>query len=264
MQKRFRKLFSIGILSLSLTIPGASTFAEEAVTETEAITESGEKVQDTQVSETVPPETQGETTPQTEGKEPETSAPETQAPQIEPSTSVPETELPQTTATESIQETSAETEEQTEAVTERVTEPQEESVNETEVHTESPEKESSEKKKDTVKQEQSTEQKATAVKITGFSVDPSKYPSANISENTETIYWYLRNNMGLNHAAACGVLANIHLESNFNPLSLGDGGTSYGICQWHNGRFNNLISYCNGNGLDYNTLTGQLSYSIKW
>ena len=66
--------------------------------------------------------------------------------------------------------------------------------------------------------------------------------------------------MGLNHAGACGVLANIQLESDFSPLSLGDGGSSYGICQWHNERFNRLISFCNGNGLDYNTLGGQLKY----
>lgn len=98
------------------------------------------------------------------------------------------------------------------------------------------------------------------VQISGFYVDPSKYPAADISENTKEIYSYLTKTMKLSHAAACGVLANIHLESNFNPLSLGDGGTSYGICQWHNRRFNNLIRYCNDNGLDYNTLDGQIQF----
>ena len=96
--------------------------------------------------------------------------------------------------------------------------------------------------------------------IIGFSVDPSKYPAANVGETTVFIYQYLISNLGLNHAGACGVLANIQLESNFNSLALGDGGSSYGICQWHNGRFNNLISYCNGNGFDYNTVGGQLQY----
>ena len=66
--------------------------------------------------------------------------------------------------------------------------------------------------------------------------------------------------MGLNHAGACGVLANIQLESDFSPLSLGDGGSSYGICQWHNERFNSLISFCNANGYDYNTVLGQLKF----
>ena len=32
------------------------------------------------------------------------------------------------------------------------------------------------------------------------------------------------------------------------------------ICQWHNGRFSALMAHCRANGLDYNTLEGQLSY----
>lgn len=96
--------------------------------------------------------------------------------------------------------------------------------------------------------------------IIGFHVNPLDYPAANVSENTRQIYVYLTEELELNHAAACGVLANIHLESSFFPLALGDGGTSYGICQWHLGRFNGLIAYCNANGFDYNTLEGQLHY----
>lgn len=49
--------------------------------------------------------------------------------------------------------------------------------------------------------------------------------------NETTIYNYAVNNMGLNVAAACGILANIYKESSFNPNALGDNGTSYGICQ---------------------------------
>ena len=66
--------------------------------------------------------------------------------------------------------------------------------------------------------------------------------------------------MSLNHAAACGVLANIQCESDFSPLVFGDGGTSYGICQWHNERFRRLIDYCNSKGIDYNTVSGQLEF----
>ena len=101
------------------------------------------------------------------------------------------------------------------------------------------------------------------VTIVGFSVDPSQYPPANINENTSEIYSYLTGEMGLNHAAACGVLGNVQCESDFDPRVIGDGGTSYGICQWHNERFNRLISYCNNNGLDYNTLYGQLLF-LDW
>ncbi len=91
-------------------------------------------------------------------------------------------------------------------------------------------------------------------------VDPSQYPAASFSENAREVYWYCRLQLGLNHAAACGVLGNVQLESNFRPLALGDGGTSYGICQWHLGRCTNLMAYCNANGLDYNTIEGQLAY----
>ena len=98
------------------------------------------------------------------------------------------------------------------------------------------------------------------VNFPGFEVDPWKYPPVNITKNTQAIYWYLREELELNHAAACGVLANIQLEANFKPIALGDGGTSYGICQWHLGRFSRLMDYCRHEELDYNTLEGQLSY----
>ncbi len=99
-----------------------------------------------------------------------------------------------------------------------------------------------------------------AESITGFAIDISSYPPADTSENTKLIYKYLTKELGMNHAAACGVLANIQLESGFNQFALGDGGTSYGICQWHAERFSRLMSFCNGTGYDYNTLEGQLEY----
>ena len=80
------------------------------------------------------------------------------------------------------------------------------------------------------------------------------------ASNEQEIYSYLVNTMGLNAAAACGVLANISCESSFNPNAGGDGGTSYGICQWHAGRYTSLKNYCAENGYDYKTLNGQLHY----
>ncbi len=93
-----------------------------------------------------------------------------------------------------------------------------------------------------------------------ITVDPSLYPAANFSENAREVYWFCRLELGLNHAAACGVLANVQLESSFRPLALGDGGTSYGICQWHLGRCDALVAFCSSHKLDYNTLEGQLAY----
>lgn len=80
------------------------------------------------------------------------------------------------------------------------------------------------------------------------------------STNEEYCYNYLVNNMGLNTAAAAGLLANFEQESSFNPTLSGDSGSSYGLCQWNKSRKTALINYCNSNGLDYSSLYGQLSY----
>ena len=67
---------------------------------------------------------------------------------------------------------------------------------------------------------------------------------------------------GMTTAGACGVLANIEAESNFNTGALGDGGTSYGICQWHNQRWTNLRSYCSRNGYSSSSIEGQTAFLI--
>lgn len=74
------------------------------------------------------------------------------------------------------------------------------------------------------------------------------------------IYNYLTEQMGLNTAAACGVLANIEKESAFSLTALGDSGTSFGLCQWHDGRWSAMIAYCGSRGLNYRTLQGQMEY----
>ena len=79
--------------------------------------------------------------------------------------------------------------------------------------------------------------------------------------NQDTIYNFLASK-GYNTAAITGILANIQHESSFNPHALGDNGTSYGICQWHNSRWERLKSYCSQNGLDSTTLNGQLNYLV--
>ena len=87
------------------------------------------------------------------------------------------------------------------------------------------------------------------------------------SENESEIFNYLTGSMGFNTAAACGVIANIYYESYFDPNAVGDSGTSYGICQWHDSRWNNLKNYCNNNGYDWRSLTGQLhflDYELKY
>ena len=76
-------------------------------------------------------------------------------------------------------------------------------------------------------------------------------------EGYNIIYNYLTNTYGYNKAAACGILANIRFESNFNP-DIGD--YYYGLCQWGGSRKDNLFSYCASNGLDATTIEGQLAF----
>ena len=74
------------------------------------------------------------------------------------------------------------------------------------------------------------------------------------------VYTYLTEEMEFNSAAACGVLANIEYESAFQLTVLGDGGTSFGLCQWHAGRYTMLRNYCQSRNLDYRTVQGQMEF----
>ena len=78
--------------------------------------------------------------------------------------------------------------------------------------------------------------------------------------NEVIIYDYLVGKMGFNCAAASGVLSNAYYESKFNPQEYGDRGTSYGLFQWHSGRMKNMMKYCDSNGYDYRTASGQMHY----
>lgn len=82
--------------------------------------------------------------------------------------------------------------------------------------------------------------------------DISRLPS-----NARAIVEYLTGK-GLNTAAAIGIIANIKEESNFNTASIGDNGTSFGICQWHYGRGTAMKNMAGSNWKS--NLTGQLDY----
>ena len=80
----------------------------------------------------------------------------------------------------------------------------------------------------------------------------------NYPQDDNTMLYFFTTQMGLNEAAAAGICANIEHESNFNPNALGDSGTSYGICQWHNERWDNLKRFCDTNNYDWHSMDGQL------
>ena len=90
--------------------------------------------------------------------------------------------------------------------------------------------------------------------IVFFPVIPSE------GDNYSEIVQFLDEKMNLNPAAICGIIANILYESNGMPTALGDNGTSYGICQWHEERWQQLINYCNDAGYDWESLDGQLMF----
>ena len=77
------------------------------------------------------------------------------------------------------------------------------------------------------------------------------------NEAFDHIFNILTQNYGYNEAAACGILANIRFESNFEPDV---GGYYYGLCQWGGSRKEDLYSYCTENSLDASSLEGQLSF----
>lgn len=75
--------------------------------------------------------------------------------------------------------------------------------------------------------------------------------------NEETIFNFCTQVLGMNKAGACGVVANIVVESGCNPTKSGDNGTSYGICQWHGSRMTAMKKWCGNN---YTKLDSQLWY----
>lgn len=61
-------------------------------------------------------------------------------------------------------------------------------------------------------------------------------------------------------AGAVGIAANISQESGFKPDAVGDKGTSFGICQWHNNRGAAMKKYVGSNWAS--NLTGQLAFLV--
>lgn len=246
MKNRLRRLAVLGIVTLSTLFSAQVIFAEDVEpaaavesTETEApVTET-----EAPVTETDPPVTETEA-PVTETEAPVT---ETEAPVTETEGQEPETEIPATeTETDESETGDVTTEPETEQPAQTT-----DSESETEKSTES-EKTKEQKESEAAKRYE----EKTGETLIAF----TSYPAGNITANTNEIYDYLVQELGLNHAAACGVLANIQCESNFSTTAVGDGGTSYGLCQWHLGRFTQLISWCEANGFDYHLVPGQMGY----
>ena len=98
-----------------------------------------------------------------------------------------------------------------------------------------------------------------------FAIIVGQMPSTAYAEvdreaNKQIIFDYIVDVLELTPAAACGILANIRAESNFNPEAVGDGGDAYGICQW-NSRRDSMVKFCETNGYgEWTNIYGQLAY----
>ena len=77
--------------------------------------------------------------------------------------------------------------------------------------------------------------------------------------NSAVAYAYLIG-QGLTPAQSAGVVGNLISESGVQPNGAnGDGGIAHGIAQWHPDRWGPLAAWAQGQGLDPNSLTGQLA-----
>lgn len=74
------------------------------------------------------------------------------------------------------------------------------------------------------------------------------------------LYEYLTKTCGFSKAGACGVLANIYVESTYNPTNVT--GRYYGICQWGDDRLRNMKNYCIQNGYAPDSFQGQVSFMV--
>ncbi len=80
-------------------------------------------------------------------------------------------------------------------------------------------------------------------------------------ENMDQVYTYLTQEMKLNTAAACGILANMLCESNFNPECTSTSGTYFGLVQWNVKDGDETVkSWAEANGYDPNSVEGQMRY----
>lgn len=84
--------------------------------------------------------------------------------------------------------------------------------------------------------------------------------AVNTGDNVATAYSLLTGTYGLTKAAAAGIMANIQIESTFNPTA---GSSYYGICQWGGSRLSNLIAFCAANGYSSSSFEGQLAFMIS-
>jgi N-acetyl-anhydromuramyl-L-alanine amidase AmpD len=84
--------------------------------------------------------------------------------------------------------------------------------------------------------------------------------TADSSDSVGYCFNILKKTLGINTAAACGVLGNLMTESGFDPKA-SNNGAHLGIAQWDSSyRYVSMKKYCENNNLSYTSLQGQIKY----
>ncbi|WP_436663542.1 phage protein [Alicyclobacillus acidoterrestris] len=73
--------------------------------------------------------------------------------------------------------------------------------------------------------------------------------------------WNFLASKGLSAAAIAGIMGNWQQESSLSPTAVNPSSGAYGLAQWLGDRYTNLQSYCQSHGLDWTSLTGQLTFA---
>lgn len=256
MHKKFTAAIASAALAMSIAIcavPGLPVMSAE-VTETNPAAETKTQEQ----TRAAAPDTL-ETSSDSEKSSEDTTGNSTE--KTSETTSEKTTDSEKTSEIESNSET--QTSGESESASERETLTESESASGSGADSEKEKNKDKDKDKDKKKETESETETGTETENTGLSelyLAVSGYPVASLTENEAAAYRYLRDELQLNKAAASGVLANIYCESNFSTVAIGDGGTSLGLCQWHAGRCQSLMGWCQANGYDYRSIDGQLHY----
>ena len=90
--------------------------------------------------------------------------------------------------------------------------------------------------------------------VSNLKINGVSNSSGNKNEVCQTLL-----NSGFSENATIGLMININAESGFDPNNVGDSGTSYGLCQWHNGRWSKLKRKKPNS---WQTIKGQLEYLL--
>ena len=80
---------------------------------------------------------------------------------------------------------------------------------------------------------------------------------ADSASSEQVIFNYLTGELGLNTAAACGILGNMYQESGLDPTAQS---SYYGLCQWSGSLTAELMSYCAQAGYDSASIEGQVHF----